>query len=165
MALNTKQKVLNLKLKKTPSGINGFDEITMAVCPKVVLRSFAGTQAPEKTVISMEFLVKGALNYNEPGVFMSFEETKEELITNTESLHFDLDSLIKKGKIYIEYLEIDKSQNIAAGRYDLEGLFVRLQNAITGIGAKRVVLDSIDALFYGLDNNAIRPEIKRLLNG
>jgi len=93
---------------------------------------------------------------------MSFEETKEELTTNTESLHFDLGSLIKNGKVYIEYLEIAKSQNIAAGRYDLEGLFVRLQNAITKIGAKRVVLDSLDALFYGLDNNAIRPEIKRL---
>jgi circadian clock protein KaiC len=162
MALKIKQKVLNLKLKKAPSGINGFDEITDGGLPKGRATIICGNTGSGKTVISMEFLVKGALMYNEPGVFMSFEETKEELVTNTESLHFDLNSLIKKGKIYVEYLEIDKSQNIAAGRYDLEGLFVRLQNAITRIGAKRVVLDSMDALFYGFDNNAIRPEIKRL---
>jgi len=162
MALKSKEKVLNVTLKKAPSGINGFDEITDGGLPKGRPTIICGNTGSGKTVISMEFLVKGALMYNEPGVFMSFEETKEELATNTESLHFNLDSLIKKGKIYIEYLEIDKSQNIAAGRYDLEGLFVRLQNAITRIGAKRVVLDSLDALFYGFDNNAIRPEIKRL---
>ena len=162
MALKSKQKVLNLKLKKAPSGINGFDEITDGGLPKGRPTIICGNTGSGKTVISMEFLVKGALMYNEPGVFMSFEETKEELVTNAESLHFDLNSLIKKGEIYVEYLDIDKSQNIAAGRYDLEGLFVRLQNAITRIGAKRVVLDSMDALFYGFDNNAIRPEIKRL---
>jgi circadian clock protein KaiC len=162
MALKSNQKVVNLKLKKAPSGINGFDEITDGGLPKDRPTIICGNTGSGKTVISMEFLVKGALKYNEPGVFMSFEETKEELAANMESLHFDLDSLIKKKKIYIEYLDIDKSQNIEAGRYDLEGLFVRLKNAITGIGAKRVVLDSLDALFYGLDNNAIRPEIKRL---
>ena len=162
MTLKSKPKVLKLILKKTPSGINGFDEITDGGLPKNRPTIICGNTGSGKTVISMEFLVKGALKYNEPGVFMSFEETREELATNMESLHFDLDSLIKKRKIYIEYLEIDKSQNIEAGRYDLEGLFVRLQNAITSIGAKRVVLDSLDALFYGLNNNAIRPEIKRL---
>jgi len=162
MTLKSKPKVLKLILKKTPSGINGFDEITDGGLPKNRPTIICGNTGSGKTVISMEFLVKGALKYNEPGVFMSFEETREELATNMDSLHFDLDSLIKKRKIYIEYLEIDKSQNIEAGRYDLEGLFVRLQNAITSIGAKRVVLDSLDALFYGLNNNAIRPEIKRL---
>jgi circadian clock protein KaiC len=162
MVLKNKQKAANLKLTKAPSGINGFDEVTDGGLPKNRPTIICGNTGSGKTVISMEFLVKGALKYNEPGVFMSFEETKDELATNMESLHFDLGSLIKKKKIYIEYLDIDKSQNVEAGTYDLEGLFVRLQSAIASIGAKRVVLDSLDALFYGLDNNAIRPEIKRL---
>jgi circadian clock protein KaiC len=110
----------------------------------------------------MEFLVKGAMKYDEPGVFMSFEETDEELTTNMESLHFDLNNLIKQKKIYIEYIEIDRTQNVETGKYDLEGLFVRLQNAINRIGAKRLVLDSLDALFYGLDKKILRHEIKRL---
>jgi len=162
MAPKSNQTVVSSKLKKAPSGIKGFDEITDGGLPKDRPTIICGNTGSGKTIITMEFLVKGALMYNEPGVFMSFEETKEELAANMESLHFDLAGLIKQRKIYVEYLEIDKSQNIEAGRYDLEGLFVRLQNAITSIGAKRVVLDSLDALFYGLDNNAIRPEIRRL---
>ena len=161
MILN-KKTTASLKLKKAQTGINGFDEITDGGLPKNRPTIICGNTGCGKTVMSMEFLVKGALKYNEPGVFMSFEETNDELATNMESLHFDLASLIKQKKIYIEYLEIDKTQIIEAGRYDLEGLFVRLQNAINSIGAKRVVLDSLDALFYGLDNKVLRQEIKRL---
>lgn len=98
--------------------------------------------------MAMEFLVNGAVKYNEPGVFMSFEETKEELALNMETLHINLDILIKEKRIYIEYVELDKSQSFEAGKFDLEGLFVRLKNAIALIGAKRIVLDSLDALFW-----------------
>ncbi len=96
MLLNSKQKTLNLKLKKTPSGINGFDEITDGGLPKDRPTIICGNTGSGKTVISMEFLVKGAVKYDEPGVFISFEETQDELATNMESLHFDLDNLIKK---------------------------------------------------------------------
>ena len=152
----------NIKLRKVLTAIRGFDEITGGGLPKDRITIISGNTGCGKTVMSMEFLVKGALQYGEPGVFMSFEETADELTTNMESLDFDLPNLIKKKKIYVEFLEIDKSQNVEAGNYTLEGLFVRLENAIDKIGAKRVVLDSLDALFVGLDNTIIRQEIKRL---
>ena len=162
MTLSIKKTSSNNKLKKIHTGINGFDEIMEGGLPKNRPTVLLGNTGCGKTVMSMEFLVKGALIYDEPGVFISFEETKEELIANMESLHFGLGSLLKKNKIYIEYLDIDKTQIIEAGRYDLEGLFVRLQSAINSIGAKRVVLDSLDALFVGLDARILRREIKRL---
>ena len=152
----------NLKLLKAPTGISGFDEITDGGLPKNRPTIICGNTGCGKTVISMEFLVRGAIKFNEPGVFLSFEETAEELAINMESLHFDLVDLIKKKKIYTEYLEIAKTQADDTGKYTLEGLFVRLENAINRIGAKRVVLDSLDALFYGLDNNVLRQEIQRL---
>jgi len=162
MIFNSKQKVTNSKLKKVESGINGFDEITDGGLPANRPTIICGNTGSGKTVMSMEFLVKGAVKYNESGIFISFEETKDELVSNMQSLHFDLNNLIKKKKIYIEYIEIDKDRSFESGKYDLEGLFVRLQHAIKSIGAKRIVLDSLDALFYGLDNNVLRPEIKRL---
>ena len=162
MISNNKKTAVGLRLKKAQTGINGFDEISDGGLPKNRPTIICGNSGCGKTVMSMEFLVKGALKYNEPGVFISFEETDDELTANMESFHFDLGNLIKQKKIYIEYLEIDKTQNIEAGKYDLEGLFARLQNAINLIGAKRVVLDSLDALFYGLDNVVLRQEIKRL---
>src|SRR3984893_5317294 len=162
MVQNNKKTTLSLRLKKAQTGINGFDEITDGGLPKNRPTIICGNTGCGKTVMSMEFLVNGAIKYNEPGVFISFEETDDELATNMESLHFDLGNLIKQKKIYVEYLEIDKAQNVEAGKYDLEGLFVRLQNAINRISAKRVVLDSLDALFYGLDNKVLRQEIKRL---
>ena len=130
MIRNNKKTTASLKLKKSLTGINGFDEITEGGLPKNRPTIICGNTGCGKTVMSMEFLVKGATKYNEPGVFMSFEETDEELASNMESLHFNLGSLIKQKKIYIEYLEVDKTQIIEAGRYDLEGLFVRLQSAI-----------------------------------
>jgi circadian clock protein KaiC len=162
MARQNKKPAQSLKLQKTPTGINGFDEITEGGLPKNRPTILCGNTGCGKTIMSMEFLVKGAIKYNEPGVFMSFEETNDDLATNMGSLHLDLGSLIKEKKLYIEYLEIDKTQIFEAGKYDLEGLFVRLQNAINSIGAKRVVIDSLDALFFGLDNKVLRPEIKRL---
>ena len=162
MISNNKKTTVGLRLKKAQTGINGFDEISDGGLPKNRPTIICGNTGCGKTVMSMEFLVKGALKYNEPGVFISFEETDDELTANMESLNFDLANLIKQKKIYVEYLEIDKTQNIEAGKYDLEGLFMRLQNAINRVGAKRVVLDSLDALFYGLDNVVLRQEIKRL---
>ena len=110
----------------------------------------------------MEFLVNGAVKFNEPDVFMSFEESKEELTNDMETFRFGLKNLVKNKKIYIEYMEIDRNQIFEAGTYNLEGLFVRLQQAIKSIGAKRVVLDSLDALFYRFDDSILRHEINRL---
>ena len=112
MALNNKKTISNVKLEKAPTGIKGFDEITEGGLPKNRPTIICGNTGCGKTVMSMEFLVKGALNYDEPGVFMSFEETNEDLTNNMKSLHLDLDNLIKKKKIYIEYLEVDKTKII-----------------------------------------------------
>ncbi|HMH33034.1 MAG TPA: circadian clock protein KaiC [Puia sp.] len=162
MNLNNETPTANQKLKKSPTGINGFDEISDGGLPKQRPSIVCGNSGCGKTVLAMEFLVKGAQQYHEPGVFFSFEETREELIANMVSLHFGLEGLIKNKKIYVEYLDLDKSRNIEAGSYGLDGLFVRLQQAIRAVGAKRVAIDSIDALFYGLDHKIVRQEIKRL---
>lgn len=164
MTLHKTKGANNLKLQKIPTGINGFDEITEGGLLKNKTTIISGASGCGKTIMSMEFLIRGAMNFNEPGVFMSFEETEEELIGNMESLHFGLNNLIKSNKIYIEHLEIDGAQLIEAGKYDLEGLFVRLQNAVEKVGAKRVVIDSLDALFNGIDLKVLRIEITRLFN-
>jgi circadian clock protein KaiC len=147
---------------KVQTGINGLDEITDGGLPKDRITIISGNAGCGKTIMSMEFLVNGAARFDEKGVFISFEETSEELTSNMEALNFDIKNLVSQKKIYLEYLEIDKSQFVEAGKYDLEGLFVRLQHAINNIGAKRVVLDSLDALFYGLETKVLRQEIKRL---
>jgi circadian clock protein KaiC len=162
MKSDMKKVIPRVKLKKAVTGIKGFDEITDGGLPKGRPTLLCGNTGCGKTVMSMEFLVNGALKFNEPGVFFSFEETIDELVTNMKSIHLDMEALIRKKKIYIEYLESEKSQVMEAGNYSLEGLFMRLQNAINKIGAKRVVLDSMDALFYGLDSVVLRSEIKRL---
>lgn len=164
MTLQKTKGANNLKLHKIPTGINGFDEITEGGLLKNKTTIISGASGCGKTIMSMEFLIRGAMNFNEPGVFMSFEETEEELIDNMESLHFGLNNLIKSNKIYIEHLEIDGAQLIEAGKYDLEGLFVRLHNAVEKVGAKRVVIDSLDALFNGIDLKVLRIEITRLFN-
>ena len=111
----------------------------------------------------MEFLVRGATQFNEPGVFMSFEETNEELIKNVASLGFDLEDLVKHKKIALDHVHIERSEIEETGEYDLEGLFIRLGYAIDSIGAKRVVLDTIESLFAGLPNQLIlRAELRRL---
>jgi len=148
---------------KTASGIRGLDEITFGGLPKGRPTLIAGGPGSGKTLMSMEFLVRGAINYNEPGLFMAFEETAEELAQNVSSLGFDLKELIAEKKILVDYVRVERSEIEETGEYNLEGLFVRLNYAIDSIGAKRVVLDTIESLFAGLGNEAIlRAELRRL---
>lgn len=150
-------------LKKTPTGIGGFDEITGGGLPQGRPTLICGGPGSGKTLFGMEFLVRGAREFNEPGVFMSFEERDTDLLENFASLGFDLDSLITSEKLAIDYVHIERSEILETGEFDLEGLFVRLGFAIDAIGAKRVVLDTIEALFSGFPNEAIlRAEIRRL---
>ncbi len=124
-----------------------------------------GAAGSGKTLFSMEFLVHGALRYNEPGVFMAFEEKSEELALNVASLGFDLDKLQKENLIRLDHVHVERSEIEETGEYDLEGLFIRLGYAIDTLGAKRVVLDTIESLFSGLNNMAIlRAELRRLFD-
>ena len=151
------------ELEKTPTGINGLDDITYGGLPKGRPTLIAGSAGSGKTLMAMEFLARGAHIYDEPGVFMAFEETEEELVKNFASLGFDLDDLITKEKLVIDYVHIDKSEIEETGEYDLEGLFIRLGLAIDSIGAKRVALDTLEVLFSGFQNEAIlRSELRRL---
>jgi circadian clock protein KaiC len=154
---------LDKNLPKSPTGIQGFDEITGGGLPEGRPTLICGGAGCGKTLFGMEFLVRGAILFNEPGVFMSFEETNEELITNVTSLGFHLDELIKQKKISLDHVQIERSEIEETGEYDLEGLFIRLGYAIDSIGAKRVVLDTIESLFAGLPNQLIlRAELRRL---
>jgi len=151
------------ELEKALTGISGLDEITSGGLPRGRPTLITGNAGSGKTLLSMQFLVQGAVKYNEPGVFMAFEETAEELTQNFASLGFDLDKLVASGKILIDYVHIDPSEIEETGDYDLEGLFIRLGCAIDAIGAKRVVLDTIEVLFSGFKNDAIlRAELARL---
>ncbi len=150
-------------LQKEPSGIRGFDEITGGGLPKGRPTLVCGSAGAGKTLFSMEFLVRGAMDYDEPGVFMSFEETDEELTKNVASLGFDLNQLIAEKKLLLDYVFIERSEIEETGEYDLEGLFLRLGHAIDTIGAQRVVLDTLEALFSNLPNEGIiRAELRRL---
>lgn len=150
-------------LPKTPSGIRGLDEITGGGLPLGRPTLVCGAAGSGKTLMSVEFIVRGAMEYNEPGVFIAFEEKAEELETNVASLGFNLSKLQKDGLVRIDHIHIDKSEIEETGEYDLDGLFIRLQYAIDSIKAKRVVLDTIENLFSGLNNQAIlRAELRRL---
>ena len=150
-------------LPKALSGISGLDEITQGGLPKGRPTLVCGSAGCGKTLLAMEFLVRGAAQMGEPGVFMSFEENESELVKNVASLGFDLNRLIKRRQIFLDHVRIERSEIHETGEYDLEGLFVRLGHAIDSIGAKRVVLDTIEALFAGLPNEAIlRSELRRL---
>lgn len=150
-------------LEKCPTGIAGLDEITGGGLPKGRPTLVVGSAGSGKTLLGMEFLIKGVTGYNEPGVFVAFEETAEDLSKNVASLGFDLDALVAKKKLAIDYVYIERSEIEETGEYDLEGLFVRLGYAIKSVGAKRVVLDTIEVLFAGLPNEAIlRAELRRL---
>jgi circadian clock protein KaiC len=156
-------KSLEKTLPKSPTGIQGFDEITGGGLPTGRPTLVCGSAGCGKTLFGMEFLVRGTTQFNEPGVFMSFEETNEELIKNVASLGFDLEDLIKHKKIALDHVHIERSEIAETGEYDLEGLFIRLNYAIDTIGAKRVVLDTIESLFAGLPNQLIlRAELRRL---
>ena len=150
-------------LVKCPTGISGLDEITNGGLPQGRPTLVTGSAGCGKTLMAMEFLVRGATKYNEPGVFMAFEETADELIRNVASLGFNLSKLQIEKKLAIDYVYIERSEIEDTGEYDLEGLFVRLAYAIDSIGAKRVVLDTVEALFAALPNEAIlRAELRRL---
>jgi circadian clock protein KaiC len=151
------------QLTKCPTGIRGLDEITNGGLPKGRPSLVCGNSGCGKTIVGMEFLLHGAIEYNEPGVFVSFEETAEELAHNFASLGFDLGDLIARSLISVDYVYIERSEIEESGEYDLDGLFVRLGYAIDTIGAKRVVLDTLEVLFAGLsDTGMLRAELRRL---
>ena len=150
-------------LAKSPTGIQGLDELTGGGLPKGRVSLVCGKAGCGKSLLAMEFLVHGAVKYGEPGVCMNFEETEEKLIANVASLDFDLRDLSRRKKLLIDYVFIERSQITEAGEYNLDGLFVRLAHAVKTIKAKRVVLDSVQALFAGVGDSAIlRSELQRL---
>jgi circadian clock protein KaiC len=150
-------------LSRAPTGIDGLDEITGGGLPAGRPTLVCGSAGCGKTMLAMEFLVRGATRYGEPGVFMMFEENAAELTANVRSLGFDLDTLAAEKQIVLDYVHIDRSEIEETGDYDLEGLFIRLGHAVDAIGAKRVVLDSVEALFAGIQNHAVlRAELRRL---
>src|ERR1035437_2602531 len=154
---------LRPQLPKAPTGIQGLDEITRGGLPQGRPTLICGSAGSGKTLLAMEFLVRGATQFNEPGVFMTFEETAKDLTQNVAWLDIDLNDLIKHKKLLLDFVYIERSVIEASGEYDLEGLCIRLGSAIDAIGAKRVVLDTVESLFAGLPNPAIlRAELRRL---
>lgn len=152
-------------IAKSPTGISGFDDLTLGGLPTGRPTLVCGTAGCGKTLFAATFLVHGARELDEPGVFVSFEERPSDIIDNVASLGFDLDTLIDAGKVVIEHIEVDPSEVAEIGDFDLEGLFLRLELAIDSIGAKRVVLDTIESLFSAFTNQAVlRAEIRRLFD-
>ncbi len=150
-------------LPKCPTGIVGFDEITLGGLPRGRPSLICGGAGCGKTLFGIEFLARGAKDFDEPGVCISFEETAEDLAQNAISLGFDLKALERSKKLVIDYIHIDKSEIAETGDYDLEGLFIRIGSAIDAIGAKRILLDTPEALFGGLnDSGILRSELRRL---
>jgi circadian clock protein KaiC len=150
-------------LAKAPTGIPGLDEITNGGLPRGRPTLVCGGAGCGKTLLAMEFLVRGALDYDEPGVFMSFEETEEDLVENARSLGFDLQRLSARRRLLLDHVRLERTELTETGEYDLDGLFIRLGHAIDSIHAKRVVLDTIELLFTGLSDAAVlRAELARL---
>ncbi|HVL34292.1 MAG TPA: circadian clock protein KaiC [Burkholderiales bacterium] len=150
-------------LPKAPTGIPGLDEITFGGLPRGRPTLVCGSAGCGKTLLAMEFLLRGAEAYGEPGVFMAFEETAQDLAQNVRSLGFDLEGLVAAGKIAVDHVHVERSEIEETGDYDLEGLFLRLGTAIDSVGAKRVVLDTLETLFGGFSNQALlRSELRRL---
>jgi circadian clock protein KaiC len=150
---------------KTQTGVEGLDEITEGGFPKGRPTLICGGAGCGKTLLSMQFIIKGITEFNENGVFMSFEEPSKDLSLNVKSLGFDLEELKSEKKLIVDHVRVERSEIEEAGEYDLDGLFIRLGHAIDSINAKRVVLDTIESLFGGLDNQAIlRAELRRLFH-
>jgi len=151
------------ELAKTRTGIQGLDEITGGGLPKGRPTLVCGGPGSGKTLLALTFLVNGAVQFDEPGVLMTFEENAEEIASDVASLGFDLPELIRAQKLAVDYVRVERSEIEETGEYDLEGLFVRLDYAIQSVGATRVVLDTIESLFAGLKDDAIlRAELRRL---
>src|SRR2546423_10716882 len=150
---------------KSPTGIQGLDEITGGGLPRGRPTLVCGGPGCGKTILGMEFLINGARQFEEPGVFMSFEETIEDLAMNFASLGLDPRPLSVHKKLALDYVQIEPNEIQETGAYDLDGLFIRLGHAIDSVGAKRVVLDTIETLFSGLsDTRILRAELRRLFN-
>ncbi|HEX4348634.1 MAG TPA: circadian clock protein KaiC [Vicinamibacterales bacterium] len=150
-------------LPKALTGIQGFDEIAKGGLPRGRPTLVSGGAGSGKTMFGLEFLVRGATEYGEAGVFMSFEETLPDLTKNAASLGFDLDALVADKKLFLDHVHVSRSETSETGEYDLEGLFIRIADAVARVGAKRIVLDTIEALFVELPNQGIlRAEIRRL---
>lgn len=150
-------------LLKAPTGVAGLDEITGGGLPLGRPTLVCGGAGSGKTLLGIEFIVRGATRFGEPGVILTFEEDAQELATNVASLGFDLARLVAKKKLFIDYVHIDRSEIEESGAYNLDGLFVRLRHAIEAVGARRVLVDSIEALFAGLSGQAVlRAELRRL---
>jgi circadian clock protein KaiC len=150
-------------LEKCRTGICGLDEITFGGLPRGRTTLVCGGAGSGKTLLAMEFIIHGIRDFGEPGVFMAFEETAKELTKNVASLGFDLDDLIRQKKLAVDFVRVERSEIEETGEYDLEGLFVRLNSMIEEVGAKRVAIDTIEALFAGLPNETIlRAELRRL---
>jgi len=159
----SQSKLAAAPLPKCPTGIQGLDEITAGGLPRGRPTLVCGGAGCGKTLLAAEFLVRGAVEFDEPGVLMAFEETEKELVANVASLGFDLAGLVRRRKLVMDYVHIEPGEVHESGEYDLEGLFVRLNHAIDSIGAKRVVLDTLEVLFAGLRNESIlRSELRRL---
>jgi circadian clock protein KaiC len=159
------RKIAHEALPKSATGIVGLDEITFGGLPRGRTTLVVGGPGCGKTLLGMEFLVRGALDFNEPGVFLAFEETPDELAANVRSLGFELESLVASKKLVLDYVQVERSEIEETGDYDLEGLFVRLAHAIDSIGAKRLVVDTLEVLFSGLDNHGVvRAELRRLFH-
>ena len=153
----------SVHLQKTPTEIAGLDDLTLGGLPAGRPTLLCGAAGCGKTLFGMTFLVNGVDKFDEAGVFMSFEEREKDLAANVHSLGFDIDELIAKKKLVVDYVRIERAEIEESGEYDLEGLFVRLGHAIETVGAKRVVLDTIEALFSGLaDSTILRAELRRL---
>ena len=152
-----------LELAKSPTGVQGLDEITNGGLPKGRPTLVCGGAGSGKTLLAASFLLNGVVHYDEPGVLMTFEETSEELASDLASLGYDLARLVAEGKLVVDYVRVERSEIEETGEYDLEGLFVRLEHAVNSIGAKRIVLDTVESLFAGLSNPGIlRAELRRL---
>jgi circadian clock protein KaiC len=158
-----KLKTSRTQLPKVPTGIEGLDEVTGGGLPKGRTTLVCGSAGCGKTLLAMEFLAHGALQYGEPGVCMEFEEATEKLTANVRSLGLDLRELVKRKKLLVDHVQIERNEIEETGEYNLEGLFIRLGHAVDAIKAKRVVLDSIETLFAGLSDEAVlRAELRRL---
>ncbi len=150
-------------LPKAPSGVAGLDELTGGGLPKGRPTLVCGGPGCGKTMLATGFLVHGAVHQNEPGVFMSFDESAEDLRVNSGSLGYDLADLEERNLLAIDYVHLDRNDVEESGEFDLEGLFIRIDLAARKVGAKRVVLDTVDTIFSGLPNEAIlRSELRRL---
>ena len=150
-------------IQKAPTGIRGLDEISLGGLPRGRTTIICGGPGCGKTMLGIEFLVRGALEYDEPGVLMAFEETPEDIAKNVASLGFDIQDLADRKKLFLDYISVEPSEIAETGDYDLEGLFIRLDNAVETVGAKRVMFDTLEALFSSFSNETIlRSEFRRL---